>query len=155
LIPDPAIERVHADLADPSFMAGLIRQNWRVAHEELPLLLIELHSTEPDGSQTWYGFRFELSNYPGQAPDVRIWDIGANQPLPVPNRPKGNAPVEKAFQQWQPDVVYRPWERSARDHNNFHTSFPHLAWHSDRKLSFILEDLSELLNLNARKIDVP
>ena len=81
---------------------------------------------------------------------VRIWDIGADAPLPVISRPKGDRRVGITFQNWSDDTVYRPWERMTGPHGNNAITFPHLAWRPDRKLAFILEDLHGILNSNAR-----
>lgn len=147
---NPAEVRVEADLAAPSFKAGVARNSWRVVSYTFPILLAEIASTEPDGSLSWYCFRFDLAAYPGQSPEVRIWNPDTNVPLPVQCRPRGNPRIEKTVQQWGDDTVYRPWDRKAAVHNNFREKHPQLAWHAKRDLTFAFEDLYGLLNINAR-----
>ena len=53
-----------------------------------------------------------------------------------------------AFQEWGENTVYRPWERHSGAHNNWASSYPNLAWHSKRDITFTLEDLHGLLNSN-------
>ena len=46
-------------------------------------VIFAILGTEPDGSRKEYSFMAELSNYPSQAPMVRIWDMQKNVPLDV------------------------------------------------------------------------
>lgn len=152
MIEDPAQQRIATELLSREFLGGIGRGRWRIIDEAFPLMDIAISATETDGTASEYVFRFELTNYPAQAPMVRIWDPEANQPLPVAHRPKGKARVSIAFQQWGSDTVYRPWERCTGPHNSNAVNLPHLAWRSDRNLLFILEDLHGILNLNARAL---
>lgn len=150
MIVDPSAARVAADLLEGDFLSGRDAGRWRIISDAFPILDIAISATEPDGSVTEYGFRAELSNYPAQAPMVRIWDHKANAPLMTTRRPKGGTRVERTFQCWDSDTVYRPWDRMTGPHNNNATTFPHLAWRPERRLTFIFEDLHGILNSNAR-----
>ena len=152
MIEDPAEQRVAAELLGPQFLGGIEKGRWRLVSQAFPTLDIAVSATEPDGTRKEYVFRFELTNFPAQAPMVRIWDPDAGTPLANNKRPKGNARVERAFQHWGDDTVYRPWERRTGPHNSNAVHLPHLAWRSDRDLLFILEDLYGILNLNARSL---
>ncbi|MGF6754901.1 DUF7665 family protein [Paraburkholderia sp. GAS42] len=150
MIADPSAVRVEADFQDGDFVSGLETGRWRVIAYTFPTLDFAISATEPDGSHSEYGFRAELSNYPGQSPTVRIWDHKVNQPLAIERRPKGGQRVLITFQQWGSDTVYRPWERMTGPHNNNAANYPHLAWRPERRLTFIFEDLYGILNSNAR-----
>jgi hypothetical protein len=149
-ITDPCEEHVLADLEDGTFKAGIEAGRWRLERSEFPYLFFVISSTEPDGSAGEYGFRAELSGFPGQAPEVQIWDIEADIPLNKDNRPKGGPRLVKSFQKWGDDTVYRPWDRRTGPHSGNARNLPHLAWHSERRLTFIFEDLHGILNSNAR-----
>jgi hypothetical protein len=149
VITDPAIARIEADIAEPAFASGLEDGRWRILSFNFPILNFAIAATEPDGKASEYGFRAELSNFPSAAPHVRIWDQDANSALPAERRPKGGGRVEKTFQVWSDDTVYRPWERNTGPHNNIATTLPHLAWRPSCHLSFIFEDLHAILNSNA------
>jgi hypothetical protein len=149
VIVDPSSARVAADLEEGNFLSGRDTGRWRIVSYRFPRLDFAISATETDGKPSEYGFRAELSNYPAQAPLVRIWDHGSNTPLTVDRRPKGGGRVQKTFQKWGDDTVYRPWDRMTGPHNGNATAFPHLAWRSDRRLSFIFEDLHGILNSNA------
>ena len=150
MITDPGIARVAADLTDGDFLSGCDAGRWRIIANEFPNLDFAIAATEPDGTSSEYGFRAELSNFPAQAPMVRIWDHGRNAPLASDRRPKGGARVTKTFQHWGDDTVYRPWDRKTGPHSNNATRFPHLAWNPDRRLVFIIEDLYGILNSSSR-----
>ena len=149
MIVDPSAARVAADLEEGNFLSGRDAGRWRIISYEFPRLDFAISATEMDNKSSEYGFRAELSNYPAQAPLVRIWDHASNAPLAVDRRPKGGGRVQKTFQKWGDDTVYRPWDRMTGPHNGNATAFPHLAWRPDRRLSFIFEDLHGILNSNA------
>ncbi len=150
MITDPSIARIAADLKEGDFVSGCDAGRWRIISNEFPVLDFVISAIEPDGTASEYGFRADLSNYPAQAPMVRIWDHERNVPLPREQRPKGGARIKKTFQHWGKDTVYRPWDRMTGPHNNNAVSFPHLAWNPERRLIFIFEDLHGILNSNAR-----
>ena len=150
VITDPSITHVAADLKKNDFLSGCDAGRWRIICNEFPILDFAISATEPDGTSSEYGFRAELSNYPGQAPMVQIWDHEKNTPLAVDRRPKGGARVEKTFQKWGKDTVYRPWDRMTGPHDNIAGKFPDFAWNPERRLIFIFEDLYGILNSNAR-----
>lgn len=150
MIADPSASRVAADLEEADFVSGCDAGHWRIISHAFPILNFAISATEPDGTASEYGFRAELSNYPGQAPMVRIWDHALKAPLAVDRRPKGGARVQKTFQSWGSDTVYRPWDRMTGPHSDNASNFPHLAWRPERQLVFIFNDLYGILNSNAR-----
>lgn len=150
MIADPSAARAAADLEEIGFLSGRDAGRWRIIAHAFPNLDFAISAIEPDGKASEYGFRAELSNFPAVPPMVRIWDHTQNRPLPAPLRPQGGPRVQKTFQQWGSDTVYRPWDRATGPHNNNASAFPHLAWRPDRHLAFIFEDLHGILNSNAR-----
>lgn len=150
MIANPSLARVEADLQEGNFLSGLDAGRWRIVSYAFPILDFAISATDPDGKSNEYGFRAELSNFPAQAPLVRIWDHGTNAPLAHHLRPKGGTRVEITFQHWSSDTVYRPWERMTGPHNNNAGRYPHLAWRPEQRLAFIFEDLHGILNSNAR-----
>jgi hypothetical protein len=146
---NPAEKAVEADIASARFRVGAIRGQWRKISLDFPVLIVAVQAIEPDGRSSEYFFRFELTGYPGMAPEVKIWDCNTATVLAPDKRPKGSSRVTEAFKSWGSETVYRPWDRYAGPHNNWTTSHPDLAWHSGRDLAFILEDLHGLLTSNA------
>ncbi len=151
MLSDPSAARVAADLLEGNFVAGVDAGHWRVLSFEFPILDFAIAAgTNEEGEPVEYGFRAELSNYPGQAPLIRIWDHTAKGTLAPNPRPAGTPRIQKTFQQWTSDTVYRPWDRMTGPHNNNADNLPHLAWRPERCLSFIFRDLYGILNSNAR-----
>lgn len=149
MIADPSAARVTEDLADGDMQGGCADGRWRIIAFAFPTLDFAVSATEPDGSPSEYGFRAELTNFPAQAPLVRIWDHVANVALPLDRRPKLPPFYQNTFQQWGDDTVYRPWDRLTGPHSNVAAAMPHLAWRPDRHLIFIFEDLYGILHKNA------
>jgi hypothetical protein len=116
---------------------------------EFPILIVVIAGIEPDGKDSEYFFRFELTGFPGIAPESKIWDVATNTLLPTNKRPKGSHRVIEAFKSWGSESVYRPWDRHGGPHNNWTSTHPELAWHPKRDLTFILEDLHGLLISNS------
>ncbi len=148
-IANPAQTAIDSDLSSRRFRSGVRRGFWRVVNYAFPNLTIAVAATEPDGAASEYGFRFDLTGFPGTAPIVIIWDFAGDKMLPADRRPRGCARVVEAFKVWNQPTVYRPWDRLAGAHNNWNQTYPQFAWHPKRDITFILEDLHELLNLNA------
>ena len=148
---DPSAKRVEEDLQQADFAAGIAAGRWRILRNAFPTLDFMISAVEPSGDKSEYGFRAELSNFPGQAPMLRIWDHSANGPLAPNKRPKGGPRVLKSFQHWDSDTVYRPWDRITGPHVGA-ANTPHLAWRPERHLVFVFEDLHGILNSNARAI---
>jgi hypothetical protein len=148
--PDEAAQKaVDADLASVRFQVGIARGRWRKVSYEFPVLIVAVAAAEPDGTASEYFFRCELTGYPGKAPEVHIWNCEAKAVLAENKRPKGSQRLTEAFKSWGNGSVYRPWDRNGREHNNWATAHPDLAWHPKRDLAFILEDLYALLVSNA------
>lgn len=149
---DLSEKAVDADLASVRFRVGESRGHWRKVSYAFPILIVAVSAVDQDGTDTEYFFRVELTGFPGMAPEVKIWDLAANTPLPENERPKGSNRVIQAFKCWGNELsVYRPWDRHGRLHNNWTSTHPDLAWHPKRDLTFILEDLHGLLTSNAAK----
>jgi len=126
-----------------------MRHHWRLVSSDFPTLILAVSAIEIEGTRTEYAFKFELTGYPGAAPEARIWDCKTNALLAPGDRPKGSSRVQEAFKSWGNETVYRPWDRLAGAHNNWARDFPALAWHPARDLAFVLEDLHGLLTSNA------
>lgn len=152
MIADPSATRVAAELEEGDFLSGCDAGRWRIISYAFPILDFAISAIEPAGAASEYGFRAELSNFPAQAPKVWIWDHEQNALLAVERRPKGGARVQKTFQKWGEETVYRPWDRMTGPHGNNAAKYPHLAWRPERRLVFIFEDLHGILNSNARPL---
>jgi hypothetical protein len=137
---------VEADLASARYRAGVLRGQWRTVMFDFPFLVVAVPVAPEISGEAEIEFRFELSGFKRVAPSVQLWDSRANAALPRTRQPSGSARVIEAFKPWQePATVYRAWDRFAMAHGNWEQNYPTLKWHSDRDLTFILEDLYGLL----------
>lgn len=150
---------VRADLESARFRGGVLRGQWRLDRYEFPVIEIAVMAVPGNQRCSEFTFRFEVSNFPTQAPEVKIWDPAKRQPLALAERPKGSARVTDAFKDGWPGEgapsVYRPWERHGVTHSNWIATHPHLTWHAGRDISFVLEDLHALINPSASTTTVP
>ena len=96
-IANPAQTAIDSDLSSRRFRSGVRRGFWRVVNYAFPNLTIAVAATEPDGAANEYGFRFDLTGFPGTAPIVIIWDFAGDKMLPADRRPRGCARVVEAF----------------------------------------------------------
>ncbi len=93
-----------------------------------------------------------MNGYPNTTPTGGIWDVEADTSLLAERRPKG----ERAAMLFRTDgwaggafAMYAPWDRIAlQTHANWAQEAPHLVWHAGRDLSFILDNVHEVLNTN-------
>ena len=149
--PDERAARAH--LESGVFLAGVAANHWSVVEVEWPYVTILISAAPRQGAPAGFAVRFELSGYPTIAPTGCIWDIERNQPLAAELRPKGDE-VALLFRVsgWAaaPHAMYAPWDRLAiADHGHWLTEAPHLAWHSGRHLTFILNELHRFLHADA------
>jgi hypothetical protein len=142
---------VRQDMKKASFLRGIACGRWKVLSFSFPELYIQVAAVDPQGNPKAFCFRVLVDGYPSLAPDVRCWDFDANASLPASARPQAPHRSHEAFKEWGGHGVYRPWDRNGALHNNWATNHPQLAWHSERDLTFILEDLHELLNAFPKK----
>lgn len=132
------------------FLRGVACGRWKIISLAFPELQVEIAAVDPQGNAQSFCFRIVADGYPTLAPDVRCWDAVANASLPAAARPQAPHRTLEAFKEWG-HGVYRPWDRNGALHNDWAITHPQLAWHGDRDLTFILEDLHELLNAFPKK----
>lgn len=146
---DATIAAVDADLSSVRFLVGSLQKRWRIVSFDPPVLFVAISGSLYDDKHE-YIFRFDLTGFPGAAPEVRIWDLENNCLLPLHARPKGSERISAAFKEWGSQTVYRPWERLAgSSHSDWANLHPELLWHPNRGLTFILEDLHGLITSSA------
>ena len=152
-IENPSLTALTADIQSSRYRLGEKRGLWRLIDNAFPVLIVGIVGHNVQGMAKEWAFRLELSGFPSTAPEARIWDIERNATVAPNLRPTGNRRVIEAFKAWQGDTVYRPWERSSGPHFRTigqPTGVTNLQWAPSKDLTFILEDIHELLNLDTR-----
>jgi len=146
--PDERALRAH--LAGGRFQAGVEALAWRLISLAWPIAIVGIWAATRDGAPSEFAIRFELNGYPNVTPTGGIWDPDTNTSLAPERRPKG----ERAAMLFRADgwaggalAMYAPWDRIAlQTHVNWAQEAPRLVWHAQRDLTFILENVHEVLN---------
>jgi hypothetical protein len=96
------------------------------------------------GAPTEYVLRFELTNYPADAPIATPWDESTNSELGAAGRPKGGRAATAFRMDWQGGAaLYLPCDRTAAAG---HTGWASWRWDSSKDITYYLRLVYELLN---------
>ena len=148
MAPDERALRAHLDSA--RFQAGLEAGRWRLISLVWPIAIVGVSAAQREDAPSEFAIRFELAGYPNTTPTGGLWDVDSDVSLAPEVRPKG----ERVAMMFRSDgwaggatAMYAPWDRIALEtHANWAQEAPRLAWHSGRDLTFILDNLHEVLN---------
>lgn len=134
------------------FRLGVEDNKWRLISSNLsgwPKVVIMVRATFLDNAPAEYAFRFDLDQYPNQAPTAQPWDSDSNSPLPPDKWPRGkpNSRVAQVFRpEWNQTALYLPCDRLAiQGHPDWLNVHRRYLWSGDKDISFFLNILHELL----------
>ena len=150
----PDILKFNLDVESSQFKLAAHQGRWGIVDNSndrptWPVILIWVAAAERANGPDKFYFRFELDNYPAQAPNICIWDIEMNISLGPHKRPKGVGNSGILFRSDWEGVhhLYAPYERRAlATHPNWLSEYPTLYWRSTDEISKILEDIYLTLN---------
>jgi hypothetical protein len=151
MAPDERALREHVLCA--AFQAGVAAGRWRLVSLEWPFGVFAVTAADRDKSPGEFCARLDLTGYPNVGPTGSLWDQDQQAYLPMQGRPKGER-VAMVFRcdNW-PDAgsagraMYAPWDRVAlQSHAQWALSHPRASWHAGRTLTFVLDNIHELLN---------
>lgn len=150
LAPDERAVRAH--LGGSRFQAGVEAGRWRLLYVVWPIATVAVSAAPRNGAPPEFAIRFELSGYPNTAPTGGIRDVDTDASLPADRRPKGNS-IGQVFRSdgWLggATAMYAPWDRMGlQAHPDWARKYPRSAWNSRRDLTFILENIHKLLNVD-------
>lgn len=141
LSPDHQIFLRHSEEA--AFQIGCDRGKWRLLQPILwPQVFIALNAPARPNSPSEWVFRFDLTQYPRQAPTAGLWDVARDTWLAAAHWPFGSERFSLAFNPtWKNgQAIYLPCDRqSLEGHDHWRTQHPHLIWTPDKDLTFYLE----------------
>jgi hypothetical protein len=146
--PDERAARAH--LAGGAFRAGEASRRWRLVDITWPHVTIAIAAAARPNNPDEFALRFECNGYPNTAPTASIWDLDTGTSLPDARRPKG----ARAAQLFRTDgwhggatAMYAAWDRAGlQAHPEWAQQYPRLAWNPTRTLTFILDNVHEVLN---------
>jgi hypothetical protein len=146
LRPDERTFRHHID-AGP-FQAGVDRGDWELVAIEWPHALIAVAVPPRVGAPNKVALRFELSDYPQQAPTAQPWDVGSDAPLPHALWPTGGQATEVFNPSWNQGVaLYIPCDRQAiSGHSAWLTAHQPYLWTPDRDITHYLRVVRDVLH---------
>lgn len=132
-----------ADVASGAFLNGSLTGRWEVQSVLWPYAFIWVRA----GNGNRLLLRFELTNYPRQAPTAEPWDIESNAPLPPARWPKGEARVTAAFNpNWNAHALYIPCDRVAiQGHEAWRHQHPSMLWDPTAGIHRYVRVVSDLL----------
>jgi hypothetical protein len=139
MAPDESIFREH--LHSDAFLAGVARGKWRLEHGQEgitwphPIFQIQARQKVTGGRDLL--LRFDLQNYPQQAPTSCPWNLESNSPLDPALWPIGPGNVSRVFNpNWNRSALYAPCDRLAMvNHESW--SGTHSAWWWNPTFSFV------------------
>ena len=132
-----------ADVASGAFLNGSLTGRWEVQSVQWPHVFIWVRA----GNGNRLLLRFELTNYPRQAPTAEPWDIETNAPLTPVRWPRGNARVTAAFNpNWNAHALYIPCDRVAiQGHEAWRHQHPSMLWDPAAGIHRYVRVVSDLL----------
>lgn len=150
----PDILKFNLDVENSQFKLAANQGRWGIVDNSndrptWPVILIWVAAAERANNSHKFYFRFELDNYPAQAPNICIWNPQTNSSLSAGERPKGTGDVAMMFRSDWHGVqhLYAPYERFAlASHGDWPAQYPSLHWKSTDEISKILEDIYLTLN---------
>ena len=150
VVVSPDERAVRAHFSGGRFRAGVAVGQWRLISLTWPYAFIAISAAErPSGPAEWV-LRFELSGYPHTAPTGGVWDADADISLAPGRRPKGQRAAQLfRFDGWVggATAMYAPWDRlGIQAHSDWANKYRLQAWNPTRDLSFVLEQVHEVLN---------
>ncbi len=147
MTPDERVFRDH--LVGGPFRSGEVRGKWRLIAISWPHTVIGVRATARTDGPDEYALRFDLTNYPVDAPTAEPWDAEHDVRLPASAWPGGCSRVSQAFRpDWmQGQCLYIPCDRrSIAGHDIWATQHPNLSWKPTSDITLYLEAVYELLN---------
>jgi hypothetical protein len=145
--PDERAIRQHLDSA--RFQAGVAAGTWHLVSVKWPIVMVGIAAAPRDGAPEEFALRLDVAGYPHSAPTGTVWDPDANAILAPDRRPRGDR-ASQIFRRdgWeQGRAMYAPWDRVAlQGHPGWAQQYPHSVWNAQRDLTFVLANVSEVMN---------
>lgn len=142
------------DIQSYLFTDAIAEGRWDIVNRETigqdwPIVYFWVECPKAPNDEKKFFFKFNLEDYPNQAPEICIWDMKTNTQLANTERPRGTGDVTMTFRcDWKNGTnLYTPYERVAlREHlPNWPNEYPLLSWKSGK--DSILKPLEHMHSL--------
>lgn len=151
----PAQTTLVDQLNSVRFLAGVDEGRWEMLVLAWPYLFVRIRVVTGTGAVFTHDFRLECAGFPDPGPYVERWTYADDpQHGNHPAAPKAGAPgFVEALKDWGGNNgdggIYRTWNRGAAQHNDWWRKRPDEAWHRNREITFIMEQLYALVSEQA------
>ena len=147
----PAQATLSSQMDSVAFVSAVDEGRWRVLALSWPHLYVQVRSKAEGDIEFEHDFRLECTGYPDPGPYVERWDYAEDATHGVRSTaPSAGAPgFIEAMKEWGGGAeggIYRAWNRGAAHHNDWIKKRPDEAWHRDRQITFIMEQLYALVS---------
>jgi hypothetical protein len=144
--PDERALREH--LTSARFQAGVDRGDWELISLDWPHAVFAIAADPRPNAPAKFHVRFNLTGYPRACPTGTPWNTDTGAMLEPSARPLGER-VGMVFRtDWNGGAsLYAPYDRAALDsHGDWRTTHAAYAWNDTRDLSWLLNQIRELLS---------
>ena len=145
----PAEKVFRAHLEKGPFQSGVDRGRWKLVLIAWPHSIISVSAAQRADAPPEYSFRFELSNYPANAPTAQPWNAIGNAPLQRGGWPGGRGRIQLAFNpDWKGgSCLYLPCDRCAIEgHDPWRTQHSDMVWNPEGDITQYLRIIHDLLH---------
>lgn len=146
--PDQRLFRQHLESAP--YLIGVEEGRWGgdVAAFQWPHIVLWVQALAKPGFPSRFHLRFDVLNYPNQAPTARPWNAETGGPLAINRWPRGGRFVGDVFRPgWRQDALYAPCDRLAIEgHPAWPQEHPADIWRSSHTICHYLNFIHRLLN---------
>lgn len=144
----PDERKFRSDIAAPAFVLGAETGRWRLVSIAWPCAVIAVSAAPRQNSPEEFFLRFELTQYPVEAPTATPWDPETESELTGDRRPKGHR-VGHAFRtDWESGrALYVPCDRVAlSSHGGWAEQYPAWTWDPSKDITLYLRLVHARLN---------
>ncbi|MEP7127883.1 MAG: hypothetical protein ABI729_03405 [Chitinophagales bacterium] len=150
----PDLQIFNSHVGEAAFQIGNEEGRWGILDDSVerpawPFVIIWIGAASKNEWPDKQYLKFNLENYPEQAPTACPWDIAKNERLANDKWPRGVNEVSKVFNpEWNGGVaLYAPCDRIAMiGHEAWKAKHLHLWWQSSFKITVYLKFVHYLLN---------
>lgn len=151
----PAQKTLIDQLDTVRFLAGIDEGRWEKLALAWPYLFVRIRAAVGSDAFFTHDFRLECTGFPDPGPYVERWAYaddhqhGTRTAAPATGAPG----FVEALKDWgggnEEGGIYRAWNRGAAQHNDWWRKRPDEAWHRNREVIFIMEQLYALVSEQA------
>ena len=135
------------DLDSARFRRGADAGRWRLLNLAPPKAIIEIAARPLPNAPRTFTFRFDLDDYPNQAPHGQLWDTANATVLAVESWPLGPDASRVFNPGWNKGDIYLPCDRAAQEgHSEWRDQSSQHWWTAESHIVDYMDQLWNVLN---------